>query len=217
LLVSAVAEAIESSLPGSTLLVPTLWLGCSPHHHHWPGTISLAPNQYMDLIATTCKSLVKTGARKILLLNGHGGNELPTKVAMRDLKTHFRDMTDPEICLANYWMPAWRALCQLRTTDTGGFGHASESETSLMLYLAPGLVRFEKARDDGAGLNQGDLSSTGPPYLKHNGVYTVFDFHELTDSGVVGHARAASIDKGQRMFEAIVPALVDLVQDFAQG
>ncbi len=44
---------------------------------------------YIDLVIDMCSSLVEMGARRIFLLNGHGGNDVPVRAALREIKTKF--------------------------------------------------------------------------------------------------------------------------------
>src|ERR1700710_1798109 len=74
-IVGEVARRLESEAPNEVVLFPTQWLGHSPHHRKF-GCVSLGMRPYMDLIGGLCRSLVELGARRIFLLNGHGGNDV---------------------------------------------------------------------------------------------------------------------------------------------
>ena len=56
---------------------PLLWLGNSHHHLDFAGTLSAAPRTYLDLLRDLIDNLVGHGFRRIVLLNGHGGNIVP--------------------------------------------------------------------------------------------------------------------------------------------
>src|SRR5260370_39364089 len=74
-IVTAIARKVESRLPGRILVTPTLWLGHSPHHMNFPGTLSVEPRIYIDMVKSLVHSMVAQGAKKIFLLDGHGGDE----------------------------------------------------------------------------------------------------------------------------------------------
>jgi creatinine amidohydrolase len=101
-LITELSERVEAARPETVVLLPTLWLGHSPHHRHL-ASLSLEIQPYMDVIKGLCDSLVRTGFRKILLLNGHGGNEIVTKAAMREVKTKYEGRPELRIGFASYW------------------------------------------------------------------------------------------------------------------
>src|SRR5262245_28829184 len=85
-IVSAVASGVERALSARVLLTPTLWPGLSTHHMHFPGTMDVPQPIYIELITELGKSLASMGARKVFILNGHGGNDTPLRAALRELK-----------------------------------------------------------------------------------------------------------------------------------
>src|SRR6476660_5295368 len=76
-IVSAIAERLEKSMSGRVLLLPTLWPGLSTHHMHLPGTMDVPQAVYVQLIAELGKSMASMGAKRVFILNGHGGNDTP--------------------------------------------------------------------------------------------------------------------------------------------
>ncbi|MEO2045830.1 MAG: creatininase family protein [Pirellulales bacterium] len=81
-LVTEVAERVEQTLLDKVLLTPTLWLGASDHHLDFPGTISVPNTFYVEMIKNMVRCFVKAGFRRVLLLNGHGGNIAPGEVRL---------------------------------------------------------------------------------------------------------------------------------------
>src|SRR5438876_2965478 len=145
-IVTAVARGIERKRSDKILCLPTLWPGHSTHHLFFPGTLSVSQMPYIQLIIELCRSIVNFGARKVFLLNGHGGNDVPVRAAMRELKTEFPKV---RIVFASYWTLAAQSIQELRESGAGGLGHACEMETSLMLHLHPTKVKLHLARRDG--------------------------------------------------------------------
>src|SRR5437868_3002681 len=86
-IIIAIARAVERGLPDIVLCLPTLWIGHSTHHMHFPGTLDIPQMHYIAVIQDLCHSMVSMGARKILLLNGHGGNDIPVRAALREVKS----------------------------------------------------------------------------------------------------------------------------------
>ncbi len=209
-LVTAIAGALESALPGKVLLLPALWIGHSTHHMQFPGTLDIPQMHYIAVIQDLCRSILAMGATRILLLNGHGGNDIPVRAALREVKTELAGRPGVHVLYAAYWMLAAASIRQIRESELGGLGHACEMETSLMLHLHPDRVRMDLARRDGPAhtspYRQADMQHAKP-------AYSVNEFHEISSSGVVGHPDLATSEKGRRFFEAIVRDVAAFVED----
>src|SRR5438045_5790023 len=101
----------------------------------FPWTLDVKQMHYIALIEDLCGSLLTMGSRKILLLNGHGGNDIPVRTALREVKSAHSDRANTHVVFASYWMLAAESIKQIRESELGGLGHACEMETSLMLHL----------------------------------------------------------------------------------
>jgi creatinine amidohydrolase len=193
--------------------VPTMWLGHSTHHLAFPGTLSAMQANYITMLTDLCRSMQSMGARRIFLLNGHGGNDIPAKAAMREMKSQFGAVEkQPKIVFASYWSLASQSIKTIRESELGGLGHACEMETSIMLHLCPERVNMANARRDGP--------SHDSPYRKADmqyarPVYFVNEFQEVTQTGTIGHPDLATADKGRRFLDAIVGDCVAFIDDFA--
>jgi creatinine amidohydrolase len=209
-IVTAVAHGVERQRPAKVLCLPTLWPGHSTHHLHFPGTLSVSQMPYIQMVIELCRSVVKLGASKVFLLNGHGGNEVPVRAALRELKTEF-----PKVCFvfASYWALATATLEQVRESGPGGLSHACEMETSIMLHLCPDRVKLRLARRDGPRhtdrYRKADMLYTRP-------VYYVNEFDEVTRTGTVGHPDLANAEKGARFLQGIVAEVTAFVDAFAK-
>jgi creatinine amidohydrolase len=210
-IVSEIAARIERAAPDDVVLAPTLWTGHSPHHEHF-GSVSLDVRPYMDLVGSVCRSLVRMGARRILLLNGHGGNDVPVKAALREIKTEFREMPDLYVVYAAYWALAAEAFSRIRRSPPGGMGHACEMETSVMLSIHPEAVDMQAAVDGGPA-NEGKYRRLD--MLHAQPYYVVNEFHELSASGTIGQPRFASAEQGEKFLDAAVGAALELIRELA--
>ena len=201
LLCSAVAErAAERVALRSTqrpvVVAPTVWSGLSEHHMPFGGTITLDFATFCALLRCICRSLQRHGFERILLLNGHGGNEAALRVVVEELSA------DGGLVLATatYWQLAAEPIRAILERQSG-VRHACEAETSMVLALRPELVdqgRFAeaKAAEDEAGVP---------------GAYRWRSFPERSASGTIGDPTAASAEKGERLLEAASAALADLL------
>ncbi|MCS7016118.1 MAG: creatininase family protein, partial [Gemmatales bacterium] len=74
ILCTAVADNLEARLPNQVLLLPTLWLGASHHHLPFGATLSLDALEHAALLTQLLRPVLREGYRRLLILNGHGGN-----------------------------------------------------------------------------------------------------------------------------------------------
>ena len=150
LLCTAVAERAAARLAAQApprrpaVVAPTVWSGLSEHHMPFGGTITLDFTTFAALLRCVCRSLQRHGFRRILLLNGHGGNEAALRVVVEQLSA------DGEVALATatYWHLAAEPF-RAHLERQSGVRHACEAETSMVMALRPELAdqsRFAEAR-----------------------------------------------------------------------
>lgn len=205
LIVSHVAERVEQLRSDQIVLLPVQWLGHSPHHRRF-GCVSLDLMPYVEMIRGICRSVVKIGARKIFLLNGHGGNDIPCKAAQRELKSEFESLPDLYIAYATYWNLAARQFSEIRSSPIGGMGHACEMETSILLATNPDLVDMTKAKAGGPGT----LDMLAPPPFS-----LINEFDEISENGVIGMPEFANSEKGGRFLEAAAQSAAAFLDEMA--
>jgi creatinine amidohydrolase len=197
ILVTAVAEGAERRLPQQVLLLPTFWLGASGHHLRFGGTLSAEVDAHVDMVCHLLLPLLEDGHRRVLLLNGHGGNIDTMHVALRRLQPRFRDRI---LAAASYWDLAAKELADLAEGSRKSMGHACEFETSMVLALRPDLVRRDRIRND---------PPRDDPALR--GLFLADDMRQRTDHGAVGYPELASADKGRAFLEAAVGRTAEVV------
>ncbi len=207
-LVRAVAGGVEAQFPKEVLLLPTIPVGMSTHHNGFPGTLDVPQPVYISLIRELALSTVRMGATKLFILNGHGGNDIPIRAAMREIKSAAPDL---RCVFASYWTLASAAFKEIRTSEPGGMGHACEMETAMMLHLHPEKVKMELAGRDGPKYQdkyrKADMQLARP-------IYFVNEFDEVTTSGVVGHPDLATAGNGKQFLAAAVAAAGEFVTHF---
>src|SRR4051794_4497502 len=74
LLLGEVVRRVAERHEGRVVFAPVQWLGNSDHHLDFPGTLSATPRLYLDLLAGLLENAIGHGFRRLVLLNGHGGN-----------------------------------------------------------------------------------------------------------------------------------------------
>jgi creatinine amidohydrolase len=151
------------------------------------------------------------GARRILLLNGHGGNDIPCKAALRELKSEFELLPDLYIAYAAYWNLATAEFAKIRESPTGGMGHACEMETSILLNRHPDLVDMAKAVRGGPSEERGFRTID---MLKNQPFFMINEFDEFSESGVIGMPDLANSGKGSQFLEAAAQAVARFLDEF---
>jgi creatinine amidohydrolase len=190
---SRLAEDLEKKLP-EILLVPPIWTGVSAHHMDFPGSITLRAKVFIDVLHDICASLHHHGFRRIVLLNGHGGNRSSLEVLGQEL---FVELGLTVNTLA-YWDLVPDLVKSLKKTKSSGMGHSGELETSLMLYLAPHLVNQKDIPQGILGIDE-----PGPT----SGIKRYVNMKEHSAEGVIGMPSAASLEVGAKLYHGVLDAL----------
>jgi creatinine amidohydrolase len=199
---TALAEAVEQQLPERVLLLPTFWLGASAHHLRFGGTLDAPLPHHIDILQDVCRSLLADGFQRLLILNGHGGNVDPLKVALRILQTDY-----PQALLVggSYWSTAADLLEQTLEGEHRFVGHACEFETSMILHLRPELVQRDKTADAGPLIDD-----------QLQGLFIARDMFQRTAQGCTGRPDLATAEKGATLFRGITARLCQTVTAMLQ-
>jgi len=201
-LCTGVAEALERSMPDQVLLTPTQWLGASAHHLRIGATLDVPLEVYIESLMGMARSVLNDGFRRILFLNGHGGNIDPMRVALRRLQNDYVDHLLTATC---YWDVADEFIRQNLEGSHKFVGHACEFETSMLMHLRPELVKDDLLKDAGELITDN---------LK--GVYISRDLKQRTAEGCTGRPDLASAEKGERLFNGIIENLTEAVDNLLQ-
>ncbi len=196
------------------LVLPIVSYGYTGHVMDFPGTINNDFEHFMHHVLDITRSLAYHGFKKIILLNGHGSNMPNLDLVAR--RTNLE--TDAECILTGWWqlltvdkdfLPNWR-----ESKFPGGCAHACELETSLYLYLDEDNVRKDKIKNGDISFNLEnnpfnfvDLFQAGP-------ATPVSWTSSYSDSGVLGEAELATVEKGKAAYDEAVKQLVELVTWF---
>ncbi len=185
----------------SVTLLPTVPFGVNTNHLAVPGglALSVTPTTLLRLLADLVDSLERQGVRKLVLLNGHGGNEL------KPLTRELYHRTKVFLCVCDWYRMAADLYPQIFAHPGE---HADEVETSLGLAFFPDLMKMELA-DDGAArpsrfeaINRGWVSITRP-------------WHLVSRNTGLGDPAGASAEKGRRLMDALVDRLAGFLVELA--
>jgi len=200
ILCDAVVFGVENLKPEKILLLPTQWLGASTHHLGMPGTLSATWSSHINIILEPIRCLLEHGFKRILIVNGHGGNADGFHLALRQLA-----LEKPHVFLGgiNYWDAAADQVRDLLRGPRKSVGHACEFETALMMHLRPELVATAEIKDD----------DVGPELLALRNVFFPLDMKHQTKYGCAGNPTAAMAETGRRLYEAVIAGLAKTIED----
>lgn len=208
LLAQAVSLAAAEKA-GNVAVLPPPWYGFAAHHMHFAGSVTLRPETLIAVAEDVVGSVVKHEFRRILIVNGHGGNGGVIDVLASTLgREHYGAA---RIAALSYFQLAGKAIAELRRSEAGGMGHAGEFEAAMMLHVRPELVRMKSAvsvyPDTGSSYLTTDL-------LGDSAVRTYHDVIDLSQTGTLGDPSLATPEAGSRFFAAVVGELASFVEDF---
>lgn len=189
LLLGEVIRRVSGAMKDKVLFAPLMWWGNSHHHMDFPGTLSASPRVYLDLLNDLTDNLIAHGFRRIVFLNGHGGNTTPGKQALFEVRQRHRARRDLLLLFATYWDSAKPNEGRSDLVQSQ-MGHACEWETSMILKLAPHLVK--------------DISKleTVPFGFAFEPAYRGWITKDRSAPGHIGSPQAANAEKGEHLFQA---------------
>ncbi|HUS05765.1 MAG TPA: creatininase family protein [Bryobacteraceae bacterium] len=196
-------------IPSEAILMPPVYYSFNEHHMDFPGTISVNGETVIRYVTDIGCSLARHGFRKILLVNGHGSNVPFLDIAARNITLQ----SDAICAMASWWSLIPKPLFdELRESEyPGGMAHGCELETSVLLYLRPDLVQFEKAERDITFTPSEhfywDLQAPSPIFFQEW-------FSRYSRTGTVGDPTKATRDKGEKFVNAVAERMVRLIQEF---
>ncbi len=213
---SLVNGVIEASLPHlgadlPVLFLPTQQVGKSNEHLRFPGTLTLGVETLIRVWMELGECVARTGIKKLVLFNSHGGQVSVMDIVARDLRARH----DLIVFSSNWYsMPLGDAVNGLFTPDEHRFGiHAGDMETSMMLALRPQYVDMAQARDF---MSSSQERAEKYPILG-NGTsaklgWQVQDYNAM---GAAGNATLATADKGRAVIESSARQLALMLQEIS--
>jgi len=195
---------VARALYPRVLVAPVISVGISPHHMDFAGTITLRPETLINTIVDYVASLKQHGFDRFFIINAHGGNESTIGVASEVIRAQF-GLRVPSV---NY---------KVMTTDvtrkviaSGKIDHSGEWEVADAMFIAPEMVRADR-------LSQGGEARYPYVYTDIYGQFRVnypLRWKDVTDSGAVGDARAATPEKGKTINDAALKRIVEFLEDY---
>jgi creatinine amidohydrolase len=184
------------------VVFPDYFYGQINEARQQPGTFSLPAALIMQLLEATCDEIARNGFKKIIILNGHGGNPEFIEFFMQNLlnKRHnyavyfYTPSGDPEF---------QKEYAKLAKSDPAGDLHAGEHETSTMLYLRPDLIHVEKGTEQ-SGANQKRLQLTN--------LYTPIWWYASYPNHYAGEGAKATKELGKLIVDHEIAGFTDALK-----
>ncbi|MFW9862950.1 MAG: creatininase family protein [Candidatus Thorarchaeota archaeon] len=179
-------------------ITPPIAYGYSPHHMDFKGTITLQESTLANVIVDVCAALAQHGFSKIVLINGHGGNETAISMALHIL----RDMSSAKVYHIDWWTMAADTIKEVATPPVF---HACDLETSVAWHLGQRIVEDKLVDEPGRPIVKGFIEPNMASDAPRVGISWVMK--DLTDSGVVGYATRATKEKGSKVVAKVVETI----------
>jgi creatinine amidohydrolase len=200
LLLGEVLRRVKAEVGNRLLFAPLYWLGNSEHHLDFPGTMSASPRVYLNSLRDMAENFLTHGFRRIVFINGHGGNIVPAQQATFELRQKYRTRNDLLLLSATYWTLGADPLRDVPVLQQDRMGHACEWETSMILRLAPHLV-------------VGDVAKVPDvPFGKaFEPAHRAWVMPDRSVPGHIGYPQYATAEKGEGLFQSFAKAVSNLL------
>lgn len=199
----AFALRLAENVHPLALLAPSLNYGISLHHMPFPGTLTLRPETFIQVLMDVAESLRQQGIRRIFVVNGHGGNQSAIDIASVKMRV------DLGVRMTYALWPLLGGMNVVKDPKaTRRTGHACIYETSLMMHLRPDIVR-ENALAEGEMQPPiyGDVSTVGIGGFAY--------WNEYTRNGAFGGAPEATAEIGEKIVRLALERATEFVRQFA--
>jgi creatinine amidohydrolase len=210
MIVEHFAGELNSQLDERVLVLPTMPVGCSDHHMEFAGSLTLSQETFLSVAKQYLHSAWRHGFQRFLVLNAHGGNQGVGQVLLEQFGT---EHANSQIVVATWWRVAVEALEALNETGAGGVGHACEFETSLMLHIAPELVRVDAIEKRA---NVPTYAWAEADLLRSPRAALFRTMKQMTPNGAYGEPARATAEKGKEISDSVCEALVRILTDLSE-
>ena len=211
---SRVCEETAKIMYPRVLVVRAVWVGHAPHNMctRFPGTITLTPETYIRVLYEVADSLTKHGVKRIVFVNGHGGNVAPNILACAKIREELHNVrgVDIEVGALSYWdvipTQVWDEVLEVGEKKVDPIGHGGEAETSILMAIAPQMVRTDYMKPP-------DPRPHGFPHDMMSRLWRAWYQDEYNPDGNSDDPRFASARKGEKLLDAAVKGTVAALEE----
>ncbi|MNY93039.1 Creatinine amidohydrolase [compost metagenome] len=191
------------------LVLPTQSIGLSLEHQDYAGTLGLSPTTLLALWSELGACVARAGIRKLLIFNAHGGNVSSMDIVARQLR-----MQCGLLVYHCSWfnLPQPKGVNEAFSAHEHRFGvHGGETETSMMLHLAPDLVRMPYAQNFAS--TSEERAQRFPILGNGKSAKLGWAMQDYNPLGAAGNAAAADAQRGQALVEGAATSLAQLLAE----
>lgn len=197
--VDAANKALQKYGVRSMVLPPVSMGAQNPGQRDLKFCIHYSQATQRAILTDIVSSLYHQGFRKLLIVNGHGGNSF--KGVIRDLSVSF-----PDFLIAS---SEWFKMVSAEKYFTQPGDHADEIETSVMMHYHPELVNLNEAGD-------GHAKRFAIKALREGKVWLPRNWNLVTADTGIGNPSLSTAEKGQRFAHACVDEYVEFIKEFSE-
>jgi creatinine amidohydrolase len=194
--VAAEAARMANQRGARVVVLPAVPFGVNTGQLDVPLCLNLNPSTQQQLLADLTDSVIRAGVRKLVILNGHGGNDF------RQMIRELQPGTGLFLCTLN-----WYACVDPKPYFTSPGDHAGELETSMLLHLAPEIVLPLGEAGEGRAKQ---FRIRG---LREGWAWAPRRWTQVTADTGVGDPRAATAEKGTRYFDAVIAKISEFLTE----
>ena len=211
--IMATLPHLKANLP--VLFMPTQAVGKSNEHIRFPGTLTLSAQTLINVWMELGACVARTGIKKLVLLNSHGGQVSVMDIVARDLRTAH----DLIVFSTNwYTLPLGADVLNLFPTEEHRFGiHAGDMETSMMLALEEKSgarhIDMTQARDFKSTAQ--DRAAQYPILGNGSSAKLAWQVQDYNAMGAAGNAAIATAAKGHALIDSAGVQMARLLREIS--
>ena len=189
------------------LIAPTIPYGSCDYFSEFPGTITLGTECLHQVLIHVLESLFNAGARRFVIINGHGGNIPAIEMAAYEMSKK-----GALTAIMNWWQmtgsfnPEWRG------------GHGGGQETAAIMAIDPKIVDWFTLKDGCIADVNSQIKATGLKTVNFKGVEVIVprNVADISDNGWVGpdHPKHATQEWGNKMLNTMADYIVEFIDAF---
>ena len=182
------------------VVLPVVPFGVNTGQLDIPLCVNMNPSTQALVLRDVATALAGQGVPKLVILNGHGGNDF------RQMIRELQPQVSLFLCTIN-----WYQVVEPKSFFSDLGDHAGELETSVMLHVAPELVR--PLSEAGAGAAR----RFKIPALREGWAWAPRQWRQVTDDTGVGNPAAATAEKGKRYVDAVTGKIAEFLVALARA
>jgi creatinine amidohydrolase len=216
-LVEEILRRLKSRLDDlEVIILPTLWCTKSNEHVAFAGSLYLQAETMMAVIHDITAAISRSGFKRLVMMNWHGGNSDLLGALARDIRQRHRLLTFLIDIVYIFMGPAYEQTGAVKNIDI----HAGRYETGMMLAAYPHLVKPGSYEDIGSDLTRGRVANSFGGYkllIPEGGpVRLGWETIDLTSDGVIGNPAGANAEEGEQDLEAMVERVETMLREIAK-